>query len=193
MSFNFIEVGHFYEDQQNSKIDLSYLSKIPNFLKNNGIFALFIDNYNASCSTLDVLTLKKEYERYFNTDIHVFYEGEMSRYYSSAISLFDTDDLVLVKYNRSGKIKLELVIGNDVRIGIADISPNFKISCVMLSFIWSLYRLGHFDGDCGNKITTIIDEQYKAVEDKVLLMFDYISKKKSLDYRNFIEYFYYKG
>lgn len=191
MSFNFIEDGHFYEDQHNNKISLNYLKNIPIHNGNDSLFALFIDNYNAKDKLLNSFKLKCDYEVMLGKDVHVYYEGDMSRYYSAALQIFDSNDLVLSKYNRGGKTKLELDV-NGVKISLAEVKPTFKISCVMLSFIWSLYRLGHFDGKTGNIVTTVIDERYKAVEEKVMMLFDYVSNNSGLNYKDSLKYIYYR-
>lgn len=190
---NFIEIGHFYTDDDISMIDLSYLDDIMDTIKNssNKVLALFIDNYNTVEHILDVPQLKLDYEGKLNTPIHIFYEGDMVQYYHKTLNFFTDKDLVVTKYNRGKKEKLELAIG-DARITIAEISPNFKITCAMLSLMWTLYRLGVYNNDgILNNVTTIIDKKYMKVEEKVLMMLEYIQKNHDKHYMKSVDYWFY--
>lgn len=194
MPIQFFEVGHFYTDESNEHIDLTYLEqlcdKIKQFGKSLSIFSLFIDDYNQDSNVLDVQVLHKKTESILGVPVVVFYEKDMIQYFNQTLSLLTDSDLVVTKYNRGKKEKLELALG-DTRITLAEIYPTFKPTCAMLSLTWSLFRLGVFDDNC-NDIFTIIDKKYEPVERKVQLMLDYISTRKYIP-SNSINYWFYQS
>lgn len=189
----FIEVGHFYADEFNHSIDISYLETIVSKLISfkSTVFALFIDNYNSSAFNLNVTDLKTHYESVLSSPVHVFYEGDMERFYHQTLTLFSDKDLVITKYNRGKKQKLELALG-DSRITLAEIEPTFKITCAMLSLMWTLYRLGVYDGNEISNVVTVIDEKYMKVEEKVITMLKYIQENRNHDYISSVDYWFYQ-
>ena len=191
-NIQFIEIGHFYADEHINQLNLSYLGDVVTKLKGlkNAFCALFIDNYNASVFNLDVKQLKSHYEIVLDMPIHIFYEGDMKEYYNRTLSLFNEKDLVVTKYNRGKKEKLELALG-DRRITIAEITPDFKITCAMLSLIWTLYRLGFYDNK-KNNVITVIDEKFSKVEEKVMTMLQYIQNNHNHEYIDAVDYWFYK-
>jgi len=191
-NINFIEVGHFYADEHNNQLNLSYLGDVVSKLKGlkNTFCALFIDNYNSTVFNLDINHLKSHYEIALDMPVHIFYEGDMKEYYLRTLSLFNEKDLVITKYNRGKKEKLELALG-DCRITIAEISPNFKITCAMLSLMWTLFRLGFYE-DKKNNVITVIDEKFFNVEKKVLTMLQYIQDNHNHDCVSAVDYWFYK-
>lgn len=189
----FIEVGHFYADEFNHALDLSYLDALASKISHlkNTIFALFIDDYNASSFNLNIDILKNSYESILSIPVQIFYEGDMKEFYNQTLSLFSDKDLVITKYNRGKKQKLELAIG-DSRITIAEIEPTFKITCAMLSLMWTLYRLGVYENGNISNVITVIDEKYMKVEEKVMTMLRYIQENGNHDYMNAVDYWFYQ-
>ena len=193
MTYNFIEVGHFYSDETNSEIKLDYLTPLKETLRqmNTSVKALFIDDYTNNTKNLNITALRDEVERIIDSDIKIFYEGDMVQYFDQTISLFTDNDLVITKYNRGKTEKLELAI-NDYRITLAEVHPNFQPTCAMLSLIWTLYRLGAYSGVSDiNPILTIIDSKYEPVENKVMKMVHYLQKQNGVVYTPSLNYWFY--
>ena len=85
----------------------------------------------------------------------------------------------------------ELALG-DSRITLAEIEPTFKITCAMLSLMWTLYRLGVYDGNEISNVVTVIDEKYMKVEEKVITMLKYIQENRNHDYISSVDYWFYQ-
>lgn len=170
---NFIEIGHFYTNENITKESLDYLD----FYKDNttnSIYALFIDNYNQNSYNLNVNLLKKYAEEIINRPIKVYYEADMLSMYDDVLKLFRKEDLVISKYKR-GKIKKIEIILNNTNITLAEVAPNFKPTCTMLSLIWTLYRAGIIEhNEPIRKVHTLINLRYDTVEAKVVELVDYI-------------------
>lgn len=170
---NFVEIGHFYTNEHITKDSLSYLN-FYKFKDNNSILALFIDNYNQNSYNLNVNLLKKYSEEILNRPIKIYYEADMLTMYDDVLKFFIKEDLVINKYNRGKVKKLEIIL-NDTRITLAEIYPNFKPTCTMLSLIWTLYRSGIIEhNEPIRKVQTLINLRYNTVESKVVQLVDYI-------------------
>lgn len=167
----FCEVGHFYMDEQRCSLEYLRGMEIPQ----NSRKALFIDDYNATNSVLDLSSLHSAATRIIG-DVEIHFEGDMVQYYDDVVNLFTDNDLVITKYRRNTIEKLELALG-DRRITLAEIHPTFKPTCAFLSLSWTLYRMGVIGDSQCNKAHTIIDLKYKPIELKVTEMIEYLSTK----------------
>ncbi len=184
----FYELGHFYTDESINKTSLDYLYNIP--VKSEGIFSFFIDNFNSTNDVLDYSLLLNTGKEVFNTDIELFFEKDMINYYDNTLDFLSPNDLVITKYQRGKVEKQELAIG-DYRITLAEVFPTFKPTCAMLSFTWTLFRLGMFDNKkSNNDVMTCIHQQYESVEKKVQLMLEYI--KQNCEIKHNVEYHFYQ-
>lgn len=187
---NFYEIGHFYTNEHITKESLEYLNS-HKFDPSDSICALFIDNYNQNSYTLNVNLLKRYAEEMLNCPISVYYEADMLLMYDNVLGLFKKEDLVITKYNR-GKIKKMEIILNDTPITLAEVSPNFKPTCTMLSLIWTLYRSGIIEHNKPiRKVHTLINLRYDAVEAKVVELVNYICATNNIKQPN-LKYWWWK-
>ena len=188
---NFLEIGHFYTDEfaSNSSLNHLYYYNFSNIV--DAIFALFIDDYNQKSNNLDVTLLKNNAETILNRTVDVFYESDMVKFYDKVLSYFNTDDLVINKYNRGKTKKLDIVVDGEF-ITLAELSPVFKPSCVMLSLAWTLYRSGIFKCNTPvNNVHTLLHLQYEPIEYKVQKLVKYICDHKCITHPE-LNYWIYK-
>lgn len=155
-----IEIGHFYMNQD--EYDLSYLNSIEvkSMLSDiDYIPCLFIDDVHIDHSILDIARLKSEVEYIIKRKTYIVYESEMSNYTDI---LYNHVEVKNKKYNSDGTIKQQ-VLFNDKLYTVANISPNYKLTCLGYSMIWSLIRTR------SNRVPTrtIINRKFKNIEDIV--------------------------
>lgn len=168
-----VEIGHFYLSDRYRPGALDYLKKQR--FNDGDRFHLFLDDYHADTNVLDIHTLKTDAQELVGGEVNVEFEASMVQYYEEAFKLLDPADITATYFADN------CTIYHRGRT-IYDITKK-RPSCQMLSFIWTLYRLGHFTGE-ENQVLTIIDSKYTNLEKRVFEMLP-IEMRKRVFYRFF--------
>lgn len=180
-----IELGHIYQDMELNEDYLVYLKRSQNLISNldedNKTLKLLIDDLNISekkWDEKDLILFLKDNE--INVDI-LFYESKFASIAEMFISEIDNSYIKKERFRRDKKTCLFFKNGN-YKIKLKTIYDNDDIeySCVLLSALWQLCRLGFYkypkdsylflnDKEIvSNKTITVIDNKYAFVEEQVL-------------------------
>lgn len=170
-----IEIGHFYLNEntedviKNKLIYLNYYIKTNLFIDNTP--CLFIDDVHIDIKTLNVNKIKNYIKDIIKVDIQVFYESDMINHIDLLYDKLKCE-IKTKRYNKENKIK-EQILFNDKLYTISETYPNFKLTCLGYSLIWSLYRTKY------NITYTLISKRFQSIEDIVKF---YIPENKVLYY-----------
>src|SRR6478735_9098552 len=157
-----IEIGHFYLNENTEDIIKNKLNYLKNYkyLFIDNTPCLFIDDIHIDIKTLNVNKVKNHIKDYINNDIQIFYESDMINHIDLLYNKLKCE-IKTKRYNKENKIKEQILFNNKLYT-ISETYPNFKLTCLGYSLIWSLYRTKN------NNITyTIISNRFKAIEDIV--------------------------
>jgi hypothetical protein len=161
---NKIELAHYYINENlNSDQIFNDILKVKNALlnikKEINIYYIFIDDYTYQEKKIDIDLILNMYKKELGLSIQIVYESDMKKYFTNFIFLLK-NNIEIKTYKNN--IKLSYQINNKENF-LCSIFPELKISCLSLSTMWSLYRLGFWNSE-NNIIYTIIDKKYKKLE-----------------------------
>lgn len=171
-----VEIGHFYTNEVFDSEGLKYLYQ-QKFRDEDTLF-LFIDDYTFQSDILNVSLLVTECEKILGRSVFIEYESKMARHFNYALQFLDENKIKKVTIKNE---PVELFYENKKIYDYATARP----TCQMLSFIWTLVRLGLIDGYGKTKdVLTVIDKKYMKLENRVFEMVP-IEHRKNLFYRFF--------
>jgi hypothetical protein len=159
----FVEIGHFYTDEEFDQLNLAYLRE-QKFNADDKLF-LFIDDYTNPSKALNLELLFEEVGKIVNRPIGIYYEADMVQHFEQALSFLDRKKLQKISVN---DVPTELRFDGRKIFDYTTGRP----TCQMLSFTWTLFRLGELTPTYGwsEPVLTVIDRKYAKLEDRVFHM-----------------------
>lgn len=157
-----VEIAHFYLDQEFNTNMLDHL-KSHTFKEEDFLF-IFIDDIHVDVNRLDLSALAKLANDVVGRLVVFEYESSMIQYCEIAPQFIDNPTYL---HDEHGN-ELQLLHSGKVLIDYTGIQP--QATCQMLSFVWTLYRMGILRENPPADCLTIIHKKYCKLEQRVCSM-----------------------